>query len=64
MDQAKFEGEKLPWHLKECCDDPNMDRHMRVLAPQLRQVFTPYTAQSSADSSAITTQLVWAERSA
>ena len=25
-------------HLKECCDDPNMDRHVRVLAPQLHQV--------------------------
>ena len=35
MNQAKFEGEKLPWYLKECCDDPNMDRHVRVLAPQL-----------------------------
>lgn len=35
MDQEKFEGEKLPWHLKECCDDPNMDRHVCVLAPQL-----------------------------
>ena len=58
MDQAKFEGEKLSWHLKECCDDPNMDRHMRVLAPQLHQVFKLYTVQPSADSSALTTQLV------
>ena len=58
MDQAKFEGEKLPWPLKECCDDSNMDRHVRVLAAQLHEVFTPYTAQPSADASAITTQLI------
>ena len=58
MDQAKFESEKLPRHLKECCDDPNMDRHVRVLAAQLHQVLTQYTAQPSADASTPATQLV------
>ena len=58
MDQTKSEGEKLPRRLKKCCDDPNRDRHVRVLAAQLHQVLTQDTAQSSADASAITTQLV------
>ena len=58
MDQAKFEGEKLPWHLKECCDDPNMDCHVRVLAPQLHQVFKQYPAQSSTDTEAFTDQFI------
>ena len=47
MKQAKFEAEKFPWHLKECCDDPDRDRHVRVLAPQLHQVLTQDTAQPS-----------------
>ena len=58
MDQAKPEAQKLPRRLKKCRDDPNMDRHVRVLAAQLHQVLKPYTAQPSADASALTTQLV------
>ena len=58
MDQVKFEGEKLPWHLKEYRIDPNMDRHVRLLAPQLHQVLKPHPTQPSEDSSGITTQLV------
>ena len=58
MGQAKPEDKALPWRLKECCNDPNMDRHVRVLAAQLHQILKPYTAQPSADSSALTTQLV------
>ena len=58
MDQAKPEGETLPGRLKKCRIDPNKDRHVRVSTAQLNQVLKPYTAQPSADASAITTQLV------
>ena len=58
MEQAKPEDKALPRRLKKCCDDPNMDRHVRVPAAQLHQVLKPYTAQPSADASAPATQLV------
>ena len=62
MKQAKFEAEKLPWHLKECCDDPDRDRHVRVLAPQLHQVLTQDTAQPSTNTQTLTTQFIRATR--
>ena len=58
MDQAKPEGEKLPWRLKKCRIDPNRDRHVHVSAAQLHQVLTKDTAQPSADTSTLANQLV------
>ena len=64
MDQAKPEDKALPRRLKECCDDSNMDRHVRVLAAQLHQVFKQHPAQSSTDTETFTTQLVRAQSAA